>query len=295
MNNRTALIIYNEIDIPKNIWFINHLKNCLSDNNVDSMLITTAEFYHQNDNFLTNADFIINRSRDYEISLFFENNGIRSFNSSEIIRIANDKDLTYKHLSEHNISFLPYITIPTEFILDASNDIILSVACEFGFPFVFKPAEGHGGAHVYLVSNQDEFIEIINNINFEINSKSLSYKKFLIQKPSNTLGKDLRVYILNNNIYASILRSSSKDFRANFSLGGATEEYKLSEHEIAQVNEIIKHMPSDLCGIDFVYNSKEIIINEVEDAVGTRMLYSNTSFDIVNDYVKYIIKQIKKP
>lgn len=295
MKNQTALIIYSAQDIKKNEWFINHLIECLKQNHVSSRLITADELYNNIDSLISGVNFIINRSRDYHISRFFEEKGIRSFNSSEIIRITNDKDKTYQYLSDKNIPFLPYIILPIEYVIENDIDSVFKVAADFGYPFVLKPAEGHGGDHVCFINNEQDLNKEIKLIKTNFTSNLFIYKKIILQKPSKTLGKDLRVYVLNNKIYASILRSSSTDFRANFSLGGNTKIYTLSKVEEELVYKIIKLLPSDLCGIDFVFNENIPIINEIEDAVGTRMLYANTSLDIVNDYAEYIISQTKKP
>ena len=41
-----------------------------------------------------------------------------------------------------------------------------------------------------------------------------------------------------------------------------------------------------------VFNNGKPIINEIEDAVGTRMLYANTNIDAVKEYISWIVKRL---
>ena len=45
----------------------------------------------------------------------------------------------------------------------------------------------------------------------------------------------------------------------------------------------------DLVGIDFIFHRGKTYLNEIEDAVGTRMLYQFTDFDPVDLYMQHIL------
>ena len=44
----------------------------------------------------------------------------------------------------------------------------------------------------------------------------------------------------------------------------------------------------DYYGIDFVFDNGKAVFNELEDAVGARMVYANTEIDIIGMYIDYI-------
>ena len=159
------------------------------------------------------ADFIINRCIDPLFAEFAEKSGIKVFNSAEVCRICNDKRLTHIHFAEKGIPM--------------ANSVFLNKYDEgyspSEYPKVLKAPAGHGGNEVFFIKN-------------EIELKSHSFPQRLIQSPVKTLGKDLRVYVLNGEILSSVLRSSSRDFRSNFSLGGSAQIYYPSERE----NDLIK-------------------------------------------------------
>lgn len=316
-----GLLIYDAVDINKNQWFINHFIEVSSLYNTTLKLITSDELYKilninikpdikysidsdtytdidtsinlistfAWDNLPYIPDFIINRSRDSFLSFIFELKNIKSFNSSKVIQIANDKNCTHKYFYKNGINYLPYIYLSSNPLDSTCFSDIISFAEKNGYPLVFKPVNGHGGADIHIIQNEKELIFILNT--FFTNSKNKN--SYILQKCASTIGKDLRVYVLGEKIIAGILRSSDSDFRANFSLGGKTSYHELSKDEFNLTKKIISSIDSDFIGIDLIYNNGKPILNEIEDAVGCRMLYANTDIDIVEEYFKYILSKVK--
>ena len=101
-------------------------------------------------------------------------------------------------------------------------------------------------------------------------------------------GKDKRTYIVNNQIIVSMLRTSNVDFRSNFSLGGKAEMSNLTKEEKVLIDKVLKTFNFDFAGIDIIYKNGKPYINEIEDVVGSRMVYKYTDIDIVKKYLDYI-------
>lgn len=89
-----------------------------------------------------------------------------------------------------------------------------------------------------------------------------------------------------------MLRISDKDFRSNFCLGGMAEVYNLSDEEVEKVEKVIRLFDFDFVGIDFIFNNGKMVFNEIEDVVGSRMVYTYTNIDIVEMYVDYILEKV---
>jgi gamma-F420-2:alpha-L-glutamate ligase len=107
--------------------------------------------------------------------------------------------------------------------------------------------------------------------------------------------QDLRVYVIGKEIIAAVLRTAKEGFRSNFSLGGEVRLYELSEEEKKIVELITGQFEFGLVGIDFIIGDEgELIFNEIEDVVGSRMLYQCSDINIVELYLKYILQQISK-
>jgi len=110
----------------------------------------------------------------------------------------------------------------------------------------------------------------------------------IIQEMAGDPGRDLRIYVLGGRIIASVLRTSDVDFRANFKLGGRAEIVEPPEEVCKMVRRMVPELMADFIGIDFVFGDGRVYLNEVEDVVGTRMLYSLTDMDPARMYMEYI-------
>ena len=116
---------------------------------------------------------------------------------------------------------------------------------------------------------------------------------YLIQQSCSDLGKDVRVYIIGNEIVASVLRTSTESFKSTYSLGGRAELYELNKEERQMVHAITKKLPLDFAGIDFTFHKGRAVFNEIEDAVGARMLYAVSDTDIVQLFINYILQVLE--
>lgn len=207
------------------------------------------------ENYREDADFVINRTNDYKIAEYFESRGIRVFNPSSLSKIANDKQKCYEFMKENGIEIMP-INYK-------------------GVPAVKKKIDGHGGIDVYMLDKAEPFED-----------------GYVYQKPCDTLGRDVRVWLIGGKIIASILRSSDTDFRSNFCLGGKASEYTLTDDDRALVYKIADLLDYDYIGIDFIFNNGRLVFNEIEDTVGARMIYSLTDIDIISLYCDYIKEEL---
>jgi ribosomal protein S6--L-glutamate ligase/gamma-F420-2:alpha-L-glutamate ligase len=207
------------------------------------------------ENYRGKADFVINRTNDYTIGEYFEGKGIRVFNPSTLSKIANNKQACYDFMEINGIPVLP-----TDYD---------------GVPAVKKPVDSHGGNGVEMLTTPEPFEQ-----------------GYVYQKPCDTLGKDLRVWAIGNEIITSILRESETDFRSNFCLGGSATVYELSSDEKALVEKVISLVSSDYIGIDFLFNNGTLVFNEIEDTVGARMVYAKTDIDIISIYCDYIKREL---
>ena len=206
-----------------------------------------------------------------------EQKGVRVFNSSSVTRIANNKGITYEFLKD----VVPFLAVKY------GNEIIESKIENKGFeyPYVIKSCSGHGGSQVFLVNNSKEEEQAI---------KAMNGQEYVVQQCCSDLGRDVRVYIIGNKIIKAVLRTSTESFKSNYSLGGKVQEYTLNNEEKAMVERIVDKLPLDYAGIDFTFNNGKAVFNEIEDAVGARMLYQVSDIDIVEMYIKYILEQLSK-
>ena len=262
-----GILVYTSADAEYNEWSIDHIieegRKCHLD---IRLVLSDKEEVSDND-----IDFAIVRNRDSKLCKRLEENNIRCFNSSYVVNIGNDKWEMYK---DFNAAGIP---------------VMYTQRAKLPYPFVMKPVDGHGGENVYLIKNAGEYESVISNIPDD-RQGDLIYQVIATEK-----GRDIRVYVVGGTILTAMERiavDTEKDFRSNYSLNGNAKEHALTDEELKLAAKVADHIKADFVGIDLIYNNGRPVVNEIEDAVGTRMLYSLTDIDPVREFVAHIAEHI---
>lgn len=224
-------------------------------------------------------DFVICRAIYPLLSRQLEALGIRVFNNAFLSEICNDKAKTYQYLARTGIRM-----VDTSFCRNALLQDVMERVTE---PTVIKAVDGHGGSQVFLM-DQATAVGEKNRILQGIGSSDV-----VLQPLTGHRHQDLRVYVIGKEIVAAVLRTAKEGFKSNFSLGGEVRLYELSAEEKKLVRVIMNQFEIGMVGIDFIVGDEgELIFNEIEDVVGSRMLYQCSDINIVERYLKFILTQI---
>lgn len=229
-------------------------------------------------------DFALNRTRQPEVSRWYQERSVPVFHSEELVRLANDKyaALQYleKHLSEEIKSqkWCPKSTLFTR----EEVDLVICGRKTLPENMVIKSLGGHGGSEVFLTNESWQ--------------QALKGQDCIVQERISSRSQDLRIYILGGEIYQGILRTGKDDFRSNYSRGGQVEAYELNLWQKKWIQSFIDAFPQEwlgMLGMDFILTEDDsLIFNEVEEMVGCRMLYQCTDKDIVKDYICWLKKRL---
>lgn len=267
-----AWLVYEKAGAERNLGYIELHKNRGVKYGIEFSLIICDEGLPEG-----KPDFAIVRAMRSDITEELERRGVPTFNNSHVSRICNNKARTYEYLHKNNIPVIPWISA-------TQSDVPPKIE---EYPKVIKPCCGHGGAGVSIISSNEEF---------EIRRTEIAPDEYLIQELATEIGRDKRVYIIGNQVVASVQRiADGNDFRSNFSLGGKVEKSTLTKEEEDLIADVCKLFDFDLAGIDIMYHEGRAVINEIEDVVGSRMLYNtHEGLDIVDLYLGYILRKLKK-
>ena len=259
----SGLIVYNDYDAKCNRFFINKCLELLN-NEVFSLKYVDEEklLEHVSSN---KVDFVIYRGRNYLLLEELESRDIKTFNNVLTNKTANDKYLTYEFLKENDF---PYI----ETYLEPKS-----------FPCIMKSVSGHGGQEVFLVNDLEQVIQI---------KSEHPNLKFIFQEFLENNG-DVRIYVLNQKVIVSIKRKSQVDYRNNYSLGGEVELFEPSQEMVKSAIKVSTLLKADFIGVDFLLTKEGYKIIEIEDPVGSRMVYKlKPELDIIKQYVEHIKNNI---
>ena len=261
-----ALLVYAKEDIEKNRWFIDRLTSLFKERGVDLLLKTPEDCGE-----IPDPLFVINRSRDPYVSRFYEEKGIESFNNSEMVRIGNDKLEEYELFKKLGLPVMETVCadMPAEEI-------------PFSFPIIVKERAGHGGSGVFMAESADDLDRILEGKN---------PAEYIFQEMCDEPGIDVRLYILGGKTIAAIKRTSESDFRSNFSLGGKAEAMEPDDEMLSAAGAVCEELEPDYIGLDLIRTKGGWVVNEIEDAAGARMLYSETDLDIARLYMCHICEK----
>ena len=251
-----GILFYSRLDYEPNKEFASWIIAEFEKNGVEITLAFMEDFYAER-KLQFKPDFIINRTRDYNLSVLFEFNGIRSFNNSDVTLLGNNKYSCYK--------FVKDLGIPVKEIPIAPGYMEL----------IKKPIAGHGGESITLSTNA-------------IFKRDYIYQEFI----PNVIG-DLRFYVIGNKIIRSVLRCKpAGSILCNYKHGAEIQLYEASPEQFKIVTKLIDSIGTvDFIGIDFfLTEDNQFIFNEIEDAVGSRMLSALGCNNTVPLYVEHILR-----
>jgi len=264
-------LIYDEAGAARNEWFIGECLRYAKEYGLDLRLQIACGEACPDEEL---PDFALVRTIAPTLSERLEKGGVRVFNNAEVSAVANDKWYTHQRALTLDLPVM---------------ETLLSSACQesspFGYPVVVKKRDGHGGSEVYKADTEWEYRALWQGRN---------PADYVTQAICSELGMDMRVYLLGGEILGAVLRTSETDFRSNFSLGGKVECVPVP-HEIQKmVQKLHKNLQTDFVGMDFIRHGGEWVLNEIEDVVGSRMLYKSAGLDVARAYIMHVAKAMAK-
>lgn len=227
-------------------------------------------------------DLVLSRQREPFFSRHFEAMGIPVFNNAKACEICNDKRATHR--------FLQGLPMLNSVFLSAAQAQAAVPPRGTVYPALVKPACSHGGDRVEWVETDAEWRGAVRRIAPDV---------CLQQNAASTPGMDVRVYVVFGEIIAAVCRRAKNGFLSNYKQGGQVSLHTLSKEERALAHLVIQRFgeagaPLSFAGIDFLYHQDHPVVSEVEDVVGSRMLYQVSDLNIVGIFLDALRQKVKK-
>lgn len=251
--------------------------------------IDLLDILNNHQQFKNKPDFVIFFDKDIYLAQRLEMLNIPVFNSSNSIRLCDNKSLTYLELSKKDITIPPTIIAPKTFeSINFNNTSFVDKAIsKLGLPLIIKEAYGSFGQQVYLLNSKEEILNLIKN--------KIIYKDFLFQKFIKTsCGKDIRVNIVGGKIINAIYRENKSDFRSNISNGGSAKTIKLNSKQEEIALKAFNALNLDFAGIDILFGENDYpIICEVNSNFHFYSTYKVTGVNLADHIRDYMIEKLK--
>ena len=213
---------------------------------------------------------VVSRQRDALLSHALERRGVPVYNASRVCALCNDKRETHRFLTARGLPMMP------------TQPIVPDSPPPRDYPLVVKPACGHGGDRVRLVDDADAWLSAVADI---------LPQPAIMQPVAKGAGRDMRVYVLFGKIVAGVMRTAKQGIVSNFKRGGDVALHTPDEQERALVLRVLdafeaEGAPLSYAGVDLLYDRAGVVVGEVEDVVGSRMLYRVGGPDITALYLE---------
>lgn len=211
----------------------------------------------------------------------FEMQNVITVTSSIAIVRARDKLRTIQLLAKAGVG------IPkTVFARDATDldDVLDQVG---GAPVIIKVARGTHGNGVVLAETRKAAKAVMQA--FYVEGVSFVVQEFIAE----SAGVDIRAFVVNGKVVASMLRQSlDDDFRSNIHQGGEGIEVKLTLEERKTAQKAAKAMGLSVCGVDMMRSERGPLVLEVNASPGfniEQVTGHNVAADII-DYLELLAK-----
>jgi len=211
----------------------------------------------------------------------FESLGVYALNNSAAITQSRDKLFSLQLLLDKGLD------IPTTGFANSpmdTNDLIEMVG---GAPLIVKLLEGAQGRGVVLAETKKAAESVINAF------KSLRANLLVQEFIKEAQGKDLRCFVINGKVVASIQREAAPgEFRANIHQGGSASVVKVTADEKRLAIQAAKAMDLKVAGVDIIRSSKGPLLLEVNSSPGLEGIETATGKDIAGMMISAIEKRL---
>lgn len=248
----------------------------------------TPEVRYRGGSIIQDLDAIIPRIRPsmtfYGCALLrqFYSIGTYCLNSDTSISQSRDKLFSSQLFSGNDIQ-IP-ITGFAKSPLD-TKDLIGMVG---GAPLVIKLLQSAQGKGVVSAETDKAAESVINAF------KSLQANILVQEFIKEAAGKDLRCFVVNGKVVASIERTASKgEFRSNIHMGGTAKKVKITIEERRLAIKAAKILNLTVAGVDIIRSNKGPLLLEVNSSPGLEGIEMATGKDIANEMIIAIEKKLK--
>ncbi len=246
------------------------------------------EAHYRGGLLLNDLDAVVTRIRPSmtfygtALSRQFESMGVFTTNSSSAITQSRDKLFSLQLLLKSGVN------IPTTGFANSpidTNDLIDMVG---GAPLIVKLLEGTQGRGVVLAETRKAAESVINA--FKSLHANLLVQEFIKEAD----GKDLRCFVINGKVVASIERTAAPgEFRANIHRGGSASVVKITKEERALSIKAAKSLGLDVAGVDIIRSKKGPLLLEVNSSPGLEGIEAATGKDIASMIISSIEKKLR--
>lgn len=214
----------------------------------------------------------------------FEQMDVYTPNTANGITNSRDKLRALQILSRHDIGF-PHTTF-----VRGRKDVLPAIERLGGAPVIIKILEGTQGVGVILAETTKVAEAIIETM------QSAKQNVLLQKYVSESKGRDIRAFVVGENVVASMRRVAQGDeFRSNVHRGGVAERIELDPVYEQTAVRAAQIMGLRVAGVDMLEGAGGPQIMEVNSSPGLEGIEGATGLDVAGAVIDYMANQVDFP
>lgn len=239
-----------------------------------SIIITKngVDLYYKGQKLDALPDAVFFRCYNFDVMDYFEQHNIPIVNSAQGMRLCKDKYQT--HIIASTLNILQPKTIRAK-----SCDYHF-IATELGSPFVLKENTGRKGENVFLISNEEQFLNVKSKLS-----------DFICQKyVRQSSGHDIRLYVIGEKVIGAVERvAENNDFRSNVCLGAMARDIVVPDSVKQTALQLAHTMQLSVCSVDFLISDGQYYLCEVNGSAALSS-FINLGYNMQQLIMEYISK-----
>lgn len=234
-----------------------------------------------------NYDLVYQRSISYTRSLwstgYFENAGVHVVNTLRSQHICGDKALTSQLLAKQGVK-------TPRTIMAFSAEKALQAIERLGYPCVIKPVVGSWARMVNKINDRDSAEALLESREEMGNPWQ---KIYYIQEYVNKPGRDIRAFLVGDEVICAIYRTSGH-WVTNTARGGVTSNCRVTEELNEAVLNAGKILDDGIYGVDLMEHDDELMVHEINHSVEFRNSIAPTGVNIPGKILDFLQSQSKR-
>jgi [lysine-biosynthesis-protein LysW]--L-2-aminoadipate ligase len=225
----------------------------------------------------------ISHTRNLYTARLLEHAGVPVVNTADVISVCGDKLLTTLALIEAGVP------VP-RCLVGLTPDAAAAELEEFGLPAVVKPLTGSWGRLVSRLDNRAAAEAVLEHrAALPGPHHQITYVQEYIDKPD----RDIKVYVMGDEVIAAIYRRSTTGWRTNTALNGSAAPCPVDDDLAGLVLAAAKAVGGGVLGVDVLEDRDgRRYVNEVNHTPEFHGAIRVLPMDLVDPYLDYVLRWI---
>lgn len=234
-------------------------------------------------------DVVLQRSSALSRSLYstayYESVGTHVVNTYEVQALCSDKALTTLRFAQKKV--------PTpKTLLAFTPEAAMKAVEQVGYPAVFKPVVGSWARLLGKANDRDAAMGIIEH---REELGGYMHKVYYVQEHVNKPGRDIRAFVVGDEVIGAIYRTSAKgEWITNTARGGIASNCPVTPELREACLKAADAVGGGIFGVDVFESERGMLVNEINHAVEFRNSVAPTGVDIPGRIIDYTIKAAKR-